>query len=325
MDFDEYVAARYGRLIEHAVLLGCAEGEAGTQVDEVLLAQRKQIQRAEDPDPLVHEALERSISGAPERRSRTGPLVALGLVLVAVAVGVVLTYRPPPKPMPSLFALDGDQAQKLLEDQGYDVLLRPARACEPQGLVLGSDPPAGTLVQGGATVTVRTAAPSGSDCVAYYQDRSDAWTFLAFALGQKAPKLADPVRLLVAGSIPRTLDREQAADRKPWTEAFDLIAVAAHTSAHTTSGMPGLTVRKELTTEPVCGVLQPADLEGRAGLRLEIDPRPSFQRQGCPLTVDLYRDDAGAIDTVVVYPPKDTGGQLVVNPAGLRAPRSIPD
>ena len=35
MDFDEYVAARYGRLIEHAVLLGCAEGEAGTYVDQV--------------------------------------------------------------------------------------------------------------------------------------------------------------------------------------------------------------------------------------------------------------------------------------------------
>ena len=63
MDFDQYVAARYGRLIEHAVLLGCAEGEAGTQVDQVLLAQRKRIRRAEDPDPLVREALERAIAG----------------------------------------------------------------------------------------------------------------------------------------------------------------------------------------------------------------------------------------------------------------------
>ena len=65
MDFDQYVAARYGRLIEHAVLLGCAEGEAGTCVDRVLLEQRKRIRRADDPDPLVHEALERAISGAP--------------------------------------------------------------------------------------------------------------------------------------------------------------------------------------------------------------------------------------------------------------------
>ena len=73
MDFDQYVAARYGRLIEHAVLLGCAEGEAGTQVDQVLLAERKRISQAEDPDPLVHEALERSINGAPATPGLGGP------------------------------------------------------------------------------------------------------------------------------------------------------------------------------------------------------------------------------------------------------------
>ena len=46
MRFEEYVAARYGRLIEHAVLLGCAEGEAGTYVDKVLLEQKKKIRRS---------------------------------------------------------------------------------------------------------------------------------------------------------------------------------------------------------------------------------------------------------------------------------------
>ena len=60
MDFDQYVAARYGRLIEHAEQLGCAQAEATTYVDQVLLEQRKQIRRADDPDPLVLEALERS-------------------------------------------------------------------------------------------------------------------------------------------------------------------------------------------------------------------------------------------------------------------------
>ena len=156
MDFDQYVAARYGRLIEHAVLLGCAEGEAGTYVDQVLLEQRKRIRRADDPDPLVREALEHAIAGAPARPSRTGPLVAVVLVLIAAAVGVALTYRPAPDSMPSLFALTGDQAEKLLRDRGYDVLIRPARSCEPPGLVVGSDPPGGGPVQKGATVTVRT-------------------------------------------------------------------------------------------------------------------------------------------------------------------------
>ena len=143
MDFDQYVAARYGRLIEHAVLLGCAEGEAGAYVDQVLLEQRKRIRRAGDPDPLVREALERAIGGAPERTRRTGPLVAVGLVAVAVAVAVVVTYRPAPDPLPSLFALNGDQAEQLLESQGYDVALEQARSCEPPGLVVDSDPPSG--------------------------------------------------------------------------------------------------------------------------------------------------------------------------------------
>ena len=53
----------------------------------MLHEQRKRIRRAEDPDPLVREALERAISGTPERSRRTGPLVAVGLVAVAVAVG----------------------------------------------------------------------------------------------------------------------------------------------------------------------------------------------------------------------------------------------
>jgi hypothetical protein len=161
MDFDQYVAARYGRLIEHAVLLGCAEGEAGAHVDQVLLDHRRQIRKAEDPDPLVLEALERSVTGRRDRRSRSGPLVALGLVALAVAVGVALTYRPPSEPLPSLFALDGDQAQQLLQQEGFDVLLRPARSCEPPGLVVGSDPPSGGPVGKGATVTVRTSVLSG--------------------------------------------------------------------------------------------------------------------------------------------------------------------
>ena len=51
MDFDQYVVARRGRLVERAVLLGCPEDHAGTYVDQVLLEQRRRIRRAEDPTP----------------------------------------------------------------------------------------------------------------------------------------------------------------------------------------------------------------------------------------------------------------------------------
>ncbi len=85
--------------------------------------------------------------------------------------------------MPSLFALDGDQARELLEDQGLDVQLRPARSCEPEGLVLESDPPAGTLVRRARPSRCRTAVPSGVFCQAQFFARADAWEFIDFALG----------------------------------------------------------------------------------------------------------------------------------------------
>jgi PASTA domain-containing protein len=317
VDFEQYVAARYGRLIEHAVLLGCAEGEAGTCVDQVLLDQRKSIVRAEDPDPLVHEALERAITRTPKRSRRTGPLVAIGLVAVAVAVGAALTYRPPPRPVPSLFALDGTQAQKVLEDQGYDVLLRPARSCEPEGLVLESDPPAGTLVREGATVTVRTAVPSGVFCQAQFLARADAWDFVAFALGGEPPPFADTVVLLVFGSPPKTLTGDASAKRDRWGRAFDLIDEAAHEAVPTSTGMPALRVDATLPPEVLCGVPRASEGGDRFALRLQIDPLTSRNEGGCPLTIDLYRSER-VIDTVVVYPPRAEGEGLAVDPAGLR-------
>jgi hypothetical protein len=303
VDFDQYVAARYGRLIEHAVLLGCAEGEAGTHVDQVLLEQRKRIRRAEDPDPLVREALERAIDGTPEQSRRTGPLVAIGLAVVAAAVGAGLTYRPPPQPMPSLFALDGSQAQQLLEDQGYDVLLRPARSCEPEGLVLESDPPPGTRIREGSTVTVRTAVPSDAFCQSLFLTRADAWDFVSFALGGDAPPFADTVRVFVSGSSPRTLTGQQASDRGRWDDAFDLIATAAHRAAPTPTGMPSLRVDVTIPPDLWCDVPRPTETGRRFALRLQIDARQARNDVGCPLTVDLYRSER-VIDTVVVYPAR---------------------
>jgi hypothetical protein len=316
MDFDQYVAARYGRLIEHAVLLGCAEGEAGTYVDQVLLDQRKRIRRAEDPDPLVEEALERAISGTRERSRRAGPLVAIGLLVVAVAVGAALTYRPPPQPVPSLFALDGSEAQRLLEDQGYDVLLRPARSCEPEGLVLESDPPPGTRVQEGSSVTVRTAVAPGVFCQALFLARADAWDFIGFALGTDAPRFAGRVRVLVAGRPPLTFTSEQAADGSRWGEAFDLIAAAARKAAPTKTGMPSLRVDVTIPPEAWCAVPRPAETGRRFALRLQVDGRVPRSQDGCPLTIDLYRSER-VIDTVVVYPATADEG-LVVDPTGLR-------
>ena len=50
--------------------------------------------------------------------------------------------------------------------------------------MLGSDPPTGTRVREGATVTVRTAVPSDVYCQALFLARADAWDFVSFALGR---------------------------------------------------------------------------------------------------------------------------------------------
>jgi PASTA domain len=310
MDFDQYVAARRGRLIEHAVLLGCADGEAGTYVDQVLLEQRKRIRRAEDPDPLVREALERAIAGPRERRSRTGAFVALGLVAVAVAIGVALTYRPPPDAMPSLFALNGDQAEQLLEDRGFHVVLRSAPTCEPPGLVVGSDPPSGGPVRKGATVTVRTSVISGSHCEPNYPARSAAWEFIQFAIGSgPAPEFTRTVTVVVDSQDPYSLDHVAAVDPDRWGGLFRRVARTARGTVPTDSGMPRLSVRSNVLPTVLCGVPKPSGTGDRRVLRLQIDTRPTGDLGGCPMTIDLYRGTDEAIDGVVVYTPKEPSAE----------------
>ncbi len=301
MDFDQYVAARYGRLVEHAVQLGCAEGEAHGYVDSVLVDQRRRIRKAEDPDPLVKEALEWAISGPPERRSRTGPLVALGLVVVAIAVVVALTHRPPPDPMPSLFALEGDQAAELLLARGYDVVVREVRTCEPPGLVVGSQPPAGGPVREGATVTVRTSVLSGSHCEPAYVARSAAWEFVQFALGSgPAPEFTRTVDLVIDGGYTVALSGPALAmDHRRLGGIGSAITKAAAKTAHTDSGMPLLWVRSTVPPTQWCGIDRPNAAGERGVLRVEIGDVEDGN--GCPLTIDLYRTSSDEIDAVVLY------------------------
>ena len=136
MDFDQYVAARYGRLIEHAVLLGCAEGEAGTCVDQVLLEQRKRSAAPRIPTRSCAKRWRERSTAPPSGRaaparwwpSARGHRGGGGrrADLPATAAAGALAVRPRREPGPAA-----------ARGPGYDVLLRPARSCEPEGLVLG--------------------------------------------------------------------------------------------------------------------------------------------------------------------------------------------
>lgn len=306
MNVDEYVAARYGRLLERAVELGAEEGLASEYVDQVLLDQRKAIRKAEDPDPVVYAALERAVLKQPEPGRSPWPFVGVGLVALAIGVGVVLTQDPPTAPMPSLFGYTGEQAERLLEEDGYDVLLRPVRECEPLGQVLTSDPQAGQPVERGARVSVFTASPAGSNCEAQFVRRSDAWDFLDFAItGESEPPFARTVTIVVDGVEGDPRPGVGAKDSPRWTSIRRLVATQSHRRAATPTGQPMLSVTQGLAPDSTCGIPKPASSAERTVLRLQVDTREIGTTLGCPLTIDLYRDSARTIDAVAIYSAVD--------------------
>jgi hypothetical protein len=306
MDVDQYVAARYGRLLELAVELGCPEQDAERVVDQVLTEQRRRIQKATDPDPLVREALLHALRGEPSSTRPPWLRVAVGSgVLVAVIITAIvsgsLLRGGPSAAVPSLFGYDAGLASEVLREAGLEVSLEPTPACEPRGLVVSTDPPAGDLAVRGAPVTVRTALPLGPFCEAEYPFRVAAWSFIDFARGGPAPEFAETVYVVVDGAAPAAMTSGDAADRRRWGETLRLVADPAGAPGVTETGMPRLTVRSGIPPLRQCGVARPMLGEGRSALRLQIDPGPDGSAASrCPLTVDLFRVGQ-VIDAVVVY------------------------
>jgi len=287
MDFDVYVAARRGRLVERAIELGVPDELAAERVDRVLDQQRRRIRKENDPDPLVHEALERSVAGQPAKRRLRGPVIVGAVVAGAVVLVAAATYEPPTRPVPSLFGYDGPAAVSLLKERGYDVQVESSQVCEPVGQVLGSWPRAGEPVQRGADVTVYTAIPAGFFCAAHYLDRQDAWEFVEFALGGPPPRFTDTVHVVVDGSEPAQLTGGDAGRQARWGGALRMVVDAARSTADTGTRMPRLTVTSGTPPRATCGVGRPGEAGRRPVLRLQIDPRRSDDETGCPLTIDL--------------------------------------
>lgn len=303
MQFDQYVTARRGRLVEHAVALGCAEDDAPTYVDTVLSEQRRRIERADDPDPLVREAVERGLLGTRAPGPSPRLLVGGAVLLVAVLVAVALLQRPPPQPspLPSVFGYDGDAARRLLEDAGFEVALTTTAACEPRGRVVSTAPAAGEPLAPGAAVTLRTAMPTGPFCEARYPFRSTAWDLIDFARGGADPGFAETVRVVVDGSDPLRLSGDDPALLEQWGGALDPLAEAVGATVATSNGLPRLIVESARPPDRQCGIPRPALGGTRAALRLQLDPVGyGTARSDCPLTVDAFRSEAG-IDAVVVY------------------------
>lgn len=296
MEVAAYVQARYGRLLEYAVELGAPEGQAAEYVDEVLVAQRRRIRRAADPDPLVRDALARAIEGRRDHGRSAMVAVVIVLVLIALIGGAALLFRPKPMPLPTLVGYQAAEAEALLRADGWDdVTVRQGRNCEPPDLVTGLEPAAGTLVRPGAQVVVQTSIPF--DCGAEYVWRSSAWIFVRWARGlAAAPDFADPLVVIVDGR-PADLDEVKA-----------LLETTAAQAGTGSSGMPLLDADAVVPPASYCGIAQPAAVVARRAVRFTLDPQPDGRASDCPLTVDLYRNDravSAPIDTVVVYTAVD--------------------
>jgi hypothetical protein len=309
----EYADARWHALLRAAAELGVADEDAPALVERVLDAQQRRIRRAEDPDPLVHDALRDAVLGTPRPVRRRWPgVVTLGTVAAAVGIAVVL-MRPDPPPddrldgdqVPSLFGYDGAAASRLLRDRGLEVTLQPFRACEVMDRVVDSDPPTGATYDEGDPITVYTAVPADITCLLDYSHRALAWQLLDFANGRGArPRFADRVFVYSGGAPAVVLTRAEARDPASWAETEVLTTLQAVSQRvalldDRPISYAGPAIRTMPATEDVgvCGVPEPS-LAGTADAFALVIRAPGAT--GCPVRVDLYLTD-GRIEGLVVY------------------------
>ncbi|MBK8868686.1 MAG: Stk1 family PASTA domain-containing Ser/Thr kinase [Dermatophilaceae bacterium] len=164
-----------------------------------------------NPDQLETRATRRGDTGAlppvpPPTKKRRGPayvLIVLGLIAAAAAIyalGQVVMSSPPGPTLvtvPTLAGQNEDQARALLGTRKLVIVPQPAINPDvAMGLVIDSEPPAGTQVPEGSTVTVRISAGPGTETVPNVtgQDRAVAETTLKLAgfLVSGAVSLDDP-------------------------------------------------------------------------------------------------------------------------------------
>jgi hypothetical protein len=315
MDPGDYRDARWHALLREAEDLGVPPERAAGTVDAVLTRERRRIRRADDPDPLVREALRDAVLGRPTPTRRRWPaVVALAVALTAVG-GVVALTRPDPLPtdhlradqVPSLFGYDGPTAERLLTDRGLRVELQPFQSCEVQGRVVAVNPPPGTTYDAGDPVTVFTAIPADVTCLPNYTDRVLAWRWLDFALGHAAaPSFAGRVFVYPSDGRRLVLTGREAADRASWQEtgildaltraATDVSLVEEHP---VTYAVPAIRVVDATEGLGSCGVPEPAVAGDANAIAVLVR---SADRSGCPLRVELYRDRAGRVESVALYP-----------------------
>ncbi|MBA2954772.1 PASTA domain-containing protein [Nocardioides sp. MAH-18] len=319
MDPRDYRDARWHALLREAEELGVPAEDAPAVVARVLGEQQRRIRRADDPDPLVREALADAVLGPPERTGRrrwpAALILAAGLLVLGV---VVLLTRPQPPPadhlgddqLPSLFGFDRTTAEQVLEDRGFEVQLRTFQSCEVRDRVVASDPGPGARVDRGDEVIVYTSLPTSNNCLPRYAYREAAWRFLDFANGRgPAPEFADRVFVYPEDGRRLVLTGAETADPEAWaaTGVFSRVRAASDDVALVSErplayAVPAIRVVDATEDLGTCGV--PATAVAGTSDAIAVLVRPA-DRQGCSLRIELYRDAERRIESVAVYPAVD--------------------
>ncbi|MGY2701377.1 hypothetical protein ACVW2K_000961 [Nocardioides sp. HB32] len=315
VDPGEYFDARWHSLVRAAVDLGVPDEEAPAVVQRVLDGNRRSIRRAEDPDPLVLDALHDAVLGATPRDDTRRRLGVGALLAVVAAIALVVAVTRPEQPLPdrlrgdqvpSLFGYDGADAEDFLESRGFDVTVEGARDCEVLGRVVASDPAPGTAYHRGDPITVYTSLPASLTCLTDYQDRATAWQLLDFANGRGGPPpFADRVFVFAGDATPVVLDRRDAERPEAWagTGVLSGLARASDQVAMVTEhplryAIPAIRIARTDEGLGSCGVPDPS-VAGTADAFSVLVRSPD--RTGCPVRLDVYRE-GDSIVALAYYP-----------------------
>jgi eukaryotic-like serine/threonine-protein kinase len=142
-------------------VIGLSDPDATARLTDVGLRVSRQPQAVSAPE---------QVGKVVQSDPTFGTVVAAGS-RVNITIGAAQTNQPNPKPhnqpnpkppdptllLPDLTGRSADEAKQLLTSKGLRVRLEEVEAESPAGVVISSDPPPGTRVEGGSTVTLVTA------------------------------------------------------------------------------------------------------------------------------------------------------------------------
>jgi serine/threonine-protein kinase len=136
-------------------------------------------------DTAEHEAVAAAAGKPPpgspeppaERRGFFTPARLIAMALLLLLLGGLVAYlltRPDQVLVPTVFGFEQSRAERVLEDAGFEVVVRPVPNDAPEGRVLEQDPPAGDRADEGSTVTITVSAGLGTVQVPEVTGRSAA-------------------------------------------------------------------------------------------------------------------------------------------------------